>query len=90
MQSWAARELKGVNLGDKRLNQRLVKIVEALCEHPEMSIPQAGGSWAATKAAYNFFAERAGESPRNSRSPSAPMARGSSIRRGGTSDSRHQ
>lgn len=58
MQSWAARELKGANLGDKRLNRRLVKIVEALCEQPEASLPQACGSWAATKAAYNFFSSK--------------------------------
>jgi hypothetical protein len=26
--SWAAEELKGANLGDKRRNRRLVKVVE--------------------------------------------------------------
>jgi Transposase DNA-binding/Transposase Tn5 dimerisation domain len=58
MQSWAAQELKGANLGDQRLNRRLVKIVEALYEQPEASLPQACGSWAATKAAYNFFSSK--------------------------------
>ena len=28
MQSWASEELKDADLGDTRLNQRLVKIVE--------------------------------------------------------------
>jgi Transposase DNA-binding len=58
MPSWAAQELNGANLGDQRLNRRRVKIVEALYEQPEASLPQACGSWAATKAAYNFFSSK--------------------------------
>lgn len=39
--SWAAAELKTAKLGDKRRNQRLIKIVEDLASKPSSSIPQA-------------------------------------------------
>jgi hypothetical protein len=55
MQSWAAEELKYTNLPDKRLNQRLIKIVEQASTQPEVSVPQASGNWAQTKATYNFW-----------------------------------
>ena len=55
MQSWAAEELKYTNLPDKRLNQRLIKIVEQATAQPEASVPQASGDWAQTKATYNFW-----------------------------------
>ena len=40
MQSWAKEELKDANLPDKRLNQRLIKIVENLAQQPHASVPQ--------------------------------------------------
>ncbi len=55
MGSWATEELKDAALPDKRLNQRLIKIVENLSKQPEASIPQASGDWANTKATYNFW-----------------------------------
>jgi hypothetical protein len=55
MQSWASEELKYAALPDKRLNQRLIKIVENLTQQPDASIPQASGDWASTKATYNFW-----------------------------------
>ena len=55
MQSWAAEELKHVELKDARLNKRLVKMVEDLSSKPESSVPQACETWAATKGAYNFW-----------------------------------
>jgi Txe/YoeB family toxin of Txe-Axe toxin-antitoxin module len=55
MRSWATEELKYAELSDKRLNQRLIKIVENLAEQPYASIPQASGDWANTKATYNFW-----------------------------------
>ncbi len=55
MESWAADELQHADLGDERLNKRLVKIVENLAAHPESSVPQASGSWAETKATYRFW-----------------------------------
>ena len=50
MQSWAKEELKYTNLPDKRLNKRLIKIVENLAQQPHASVPQACGDWAKTKA----------------------------------------
>ena len=55
MRSWATEELKYAELPDKRLNQRLIKIVENLAQQPHASIPQASGDWANTKATYNFW-----------------------------------
>jgi hypothetical protein len=43
------------NLPDKRLNQRLIKIVEQASAQPEASVPQASGDWANTKATYYFW-----------------------------------
>jgi len=55
MQSWATQELRHVELGDARLNRRLVKVVEDLAGQPEASVPQACGDWAATKGAYRLW-----------------------------------
>jgi hypothetical protein len=55
MPSWAAEELKQANLADKRLNKRLITIVENLASKPSASVPQASGDWANTKATYNFW-----------------------------------
>ena len=41
MQSWAAEELRYADLGDKRLNRRLIDIVETLSAKPTVSVPQA-------------------------------------------------
>ncbi len=40
MQSWAKEELKYANLPDKRLNKRLIKIVDNLASQPHASVPQ--------------------------------------------------
>ncbi len=53
----AAMEFKGIDLGDKRLNQRAVLLAEQLSGNPTASIPQACGGWAETGAAYRFFAQ---------------------------------
>ena len=55
MRSWASKELQSAALPDKRLNQRLIKIVENLAQQPHASVPQASGDWANTKATYNFW-----------------------------------
>jgi len=52
---WSALELRHVDLGDQRLDRRLVKLVDDLLHAPEASVPQAAGGWAATKAAYRFW-----------------------------------
>jgi len=46
-------------LPDPRLRQRLGQIFASLAGHPGCSLPQALSSWAATKAAYRFFAHPA-------------------------------
>ena len=55
MQSWAACELRHAQLGDVRLNRRLVRIVEDLAAKPTASVPEASGTWAATKGVYRFW-----------------------------------
>lgn len=52
---WSALELRHVDLGDRRLNRRLVKLVDDSLRAPEASVPAASGDWAATKAAYRFW-----------------------------------
>lgn len=53
--SWAFKEFKDINLGDQRLNQRLVKLADDFSKHPDFSINQASKDWHAAKAAYRFF-----------------------------------
>jgi hypothetical protein len=55
MNNWIKHELRYLSLGDQRLNARCAKLVEGLAAHPAQSVPQALGSWAATKAAYRFW-----------------------------------
>ena len=55
--SWAEEELRGIDLGDERLNKRSVKLLETLGEKPTASIPHACNGWAETQAAYRFFAQ---------------------------------
>ncbi len=54
--SWAAEELKGVDLGDKRRNQRLITIVEDLSAQPNESVTQASRDAAAVQGVYEFWA----------------------------------
>ncbi len=53
--SWTEEEFGQVDLGDKRLNKRLLRIAEDFYANPLASIPQACGSRSAAKAAYRFF-----------------------------------
>jgi hypothetical protein len=55
MSDWATQELQGLDLGDRRLNRRLIRMVTAFSARPEASVPQASGDWAATKGAYRFW-----------------------------------
>jgi hypothetical protein len=50
-----AEELSGVRLGDERLNQRSVRVLEALAANPQASINGACDGWGDTLAAYRFF-----------------------------------
>ncbi|MCB1778489.1 MAG: transposase [Candidatus Competibacteraceae bacterium] len=47
--SWAAAELGGADLGDARLNRRLVRVAERLGAQPNASIPVACNGWAETQ-----------------------------------------
>ena len=55
MRGWIEEELRFIDLGDKRLDNRLKRIVSLLAKNPEASIPQATKTKADTKAAYRFF-----------------------------------
>jgi hypothetical protein len=55
MTSWAREEMATADLGDKRLNRRLMSILSALGEHPTASIPAACGGFNEMTAAYRFF-----------------------------------
>ncbi len=48
---WATEELADVDLGDKRLKARLMKMCDRFSEAPESPINQACADWAETKAA---------------------------------------
>lgn len=54
-EGWAADEMGQAELGDRRLNDRLVSICDRFSEAPESPINQACRDWAETKAAYRFF-----------------------------------
>ncbi|OGV82611.1 MAG: hypothetical protein A2340_02900, partial [Lentisphaerae bacterium RIFOXYB12_FULL_60_10] len=53
--NWAAEEFKEVDLGDKRLDARLICLCDRFSDAPESPISQACSNWAETKAAYRFF-----------------------------------
>lgn len=53
--NWYEKELKGINLGDERLNKRAIKLLNKLSGQSTESIPKACGGWQETKAAYRFF-----------------------------------
>jgi len=53
--SWAAQEMLKANLGDKRLNRRVAKVLLQLSRRPEGSVPAAFQSWPETLAAYRLF-----------------------------------
>ena len=51
---WAV-EMRLTNLGDERLNNRLISLLDTLSNAPQASIPVACEGWTETKAAYRFF-----------------------------------
>ena len=53
--TWAEHEFGEAELGDARLDRRLVEIADAFLAAPQALVPGACGHWAATKAAYRFF-----------------------------------
>jgi hypothetical protein len=53
--AWAEEEFAGADLGDKRLNRRLIKLTERFTDKPTASIPGACADWSETAATYRFF-----------------------------------
>jgi hypothetical protein len=56
--AWVTEELAGVNLGDDRLNRRLVTTAVHLALHPTAPINNACPDWATTKATYRLFGNK--------------------------------
>ncbi|KXZ24799.1 MULTISPECIES: IS4/Tn5 family transposase DNA-binding protein, partial [Leptospira] len=52
---WVEEEYLSLNLGDKRLDKRLKKIVSMMTKRGGMSLPDIFGNWSGTKGAYRFF-----------------------------------
>jgi len=52
---WSLHELGFADFNDTRLTKRGVDIAARFLQHPQRSIPQASGDWAATKGTYRFF-----------------------------------
>lgn len=52
---WSKNEFADVDLGDERLNLRLIKLAGQFTDQPQAPINQACDDWADTKAAYRFF-----------------------------------
>jgi hypothetical protein len=55
---WAQKEFAFADLGDLRLNKRLVNVATKLAASPGGTLPQAFPDWAELKAAYRFFDNR--------------------------------
>ena len=52
---WSEKEFGGIQLSDKRLNERLIKVSDQFGAHPLMPINQACHDWKDVKAAYRLF-----------------------------------
>ena len=53
--SWVIEEFMGLDLGDARLNKRLLSVADALAAHPTETINAACDDWASVKGAYRLF-----------------------------------
>jgi len=53
--SWAEQEFARLDLGDKRLNERLIDLANKFAAQPQAPINQACEDWADTKGAYRLF-----------------------------------
>ena len=58
MKAWVSEEIKYLDLGDKRLNTRLGKIISELSEHPHETVPQAIDKPSDVQATYEFWENR--------------------------------
>lgn len=55
--SWAEEEFSSLDLGDARLNRRVVRLSERLADKPTASLPGACRGWAETQGAYRLLAQ---------------------------------
>ena len=55
MSDWCAKEISTVDIGDKRLDKRMKKILSQVSPSPTLSIPASSKNWAETKATYRFY-----------------------------------
>src|SRR6266516_838847 len=55
MHKITVKDFPTLDLGDKRRDERFVKIIENIVRHPGGSIPQHNERWYDTKATYEFF-----------------------------------
>jgi hypothetical protein len=53
--SWAIEELSKASFGDKRLDNRFLKVASAQALKPQSSINAANADWSSIKGAYRFF-----------------------------------
>lgn len=58
MSTWATDEFGTAELGDGRLNKRLIKLADRFADKPTASIPGTCTDWAETKAAYRFLSQK--------------------------------
>lgn len=55
MREGISAEISGINLGDKRLNDRSRILMESMAANPQASVNGTCDGWAETQAAYRFF-----------------------------------
>ncbi len=55
MEQWIEKECQNTDFGDKRLENRYIKILEDFSKSPMESIPASSGGWSETIAAYRFM-----------------------------------
>jgi hypothetical protein len=60
-EDWCAHELAGLDLGDRRRQQRAVQILQARWKQPQASFYGSFSSWSPAKAAYGLIEHRTGE-----------------------------
>ncbi len=53
--NWGTQEFASADIGDARLNERLIKMAEAFLEYPGASVPEASSNWAGAKGIYRFL-----------------------------------
>ena len=52
---WIKEELKDISFGDRRLNQRILKIALSMANAPSLPLNQVADDWHAAKASYRLF-----------------------------------